>query len=69
LAADAGSHVEAARLFGAAEAIRQRTGEVRFQIYQSGYEALVATLHLTHVYTKLGFTSRLQLGQEAARHI
>jgi DNA-binding CsgD family transcriptional regulator len=25
--------------------------------------------HLTHVYTKLGFTSRVQLGQEAARHV
>ncbi len=24
--------------------------------------------HLTHVYTKLGFTSRVQLAQEAARH-
>ena len=25
--------------------------------------------HLTHVYTKLGLTSRVQLVQEAARHI
>ncbi len=32
LAGDAGSHREAARLFGAAEAIRQRIGEVRFKI-------------------------------------
>jgi DNA-binding CsgD family transcriptional regulator len=24
--------------------------------------------HLTHVYTKLGLTSRVQLVQEAARH-
>lgn len=24
--------------------------------------------HLTHVYTKLGVTSRVQLAQEAARH-
>jgi DNA-binding CsgD family transcriptional regulator len=24
--------------------------------------------HLTHVYTKLGMTSRVQLAQEAARH-
>jgi DNA-binding CsgD family transcriptional regulator len=24
--------------------------------------------HLTHVYSKLGFTSRVQLAQEAARH-
>jgi predicted ATPase/DNA-binding CsgD family transcriptional regulator len=147
LATDAGSHVDAGRLFGAAEAIRQRTGEVRFHSYQAGYEASVAALrhamgngdfdaawaegaalstelaiayaqrgrgerkrpssgwasltqaerdvvrlvseglankeiatrlfvsprtvqtHLTHVYTKLGFTSRVQLGQEAARHV
>jgi predicted ATPase/class 3 adenylate cyclase/DNA-binding CsgD family transcriptional regulator len=146
LATEAGRHAEGARLFGAAEAIRQRTGEVRFQIYQSGYQAKVAELrnamrdtdfeaawaegvalstdeaiayaqrgrgerkrpargwasltpaeldvvrlirdglanndiaarlfvsprtvqsHLTHVYTKLGLTSRVQLAQEAARH-
>jgi predicted ATPase/DNA-binding CsgD family transcriptional regulator len=146
LATEAGRHAEGVRLFGAAEAIRQRTGEVRFQIYQSGYQAIVATLrnamrdtdfetawaegaalttdeaiayaqrgrgerkrpargwasltpaeldvvrlisdglanndiatrlfvsprtvqsHLTHVYTKLGLTSRVQLAQEAARH-
>jgi predicted ATPase/class 3 adenylate cyclase/DNA-binding CsgD family transcriptional regulator len=146
LATDAGRHGEAARLFGAAEAIRQRTGEIRFQIYQSGYQAVVEALrnamqdgdfeavwaegaalstdeaiayarrgrgkrkrpasgwasltpaeldvvrlirdglanndiatrlfvsprtvqsHLTHVYTKLGLTSRVQLAQEAARH-
>jgi len=24
--------------------------------------------HLTHIYTKLGLTSRMQLAQEAARH-
>jgi DNA-binding CsgD family transcriptional regulator len=24
--------------------------------------------HLTHIYTKLGITSRVQLAQEAARH-
>ena len=24
--------------------------------------------HLTHVYTKLGFASRVQLAKEAARH-
>ena len=141
-----GSHREAARLFGAAEAIRQRMGAVRFKIYDAGYEASVAALrdamgekdfdsawaegaalsteeaiayaqrgrgerkrptsgwasltpterdvvrlvseglanndiatrlfvsprtvqtHLTHVYTKLGLTSRVQLAQEAARH-
>ena len=145
LATHAGSYAEAARLFGAAEAVRQRTGEVRYKIYQADYEALVATLrhamdqsdfdiawaegaalstaeaiayaqrgrgerkrpstgwasltpaerdvvrlvseglgnrdiatrlfisprtvetHLTHVYTKLGLASRVQLAQEAAR--
>jgi DNA-binding CsgD family transcriptional regulator len=146
LAGDAGSHGEATRFFGAAQAIRERTGAVRFKIYDAGYEASVAALgdamgkqdfdsalaeggalsteeaiayaqrgrgerkrptsgwasltpterdvvrlvsdglgnkdiatrlfvsprtvqtHLTHVYTKLGLTSRVQLVQEAARH-
>jgi DNA-binding CsgD family transcriptional regulator len=146
LAAGAGSQHEAARLFGAAEAARDRMGLVRFNIYESDYEASVAALrnamgeddfdaawaegatlslehaiayaqrgrgerkrpasgwasltpaerdvvrlvseglgnndiatrlfvsprtvqtHLTHVYTKLGLTSRVQLAQEAARH-
>ena len=146
LACDGGSHREATRLFGAAQAIRQRIGEVRFQIHQAGYEASVAALrqtmgeddftsawaegaalsteeaiayarrgrgerkrptsgwasltpterdvvrlvsdglankdiatrlfvsprtvqtHPTHVYHKLGLTSRVQLVQEAARH-
>lgn len=36
-----GSHLEAARLFGAANGIRQRTGEVRFAIYQAAYTASV----------------------------
>jgi predicted ATPase/class 3 adenylate cyclase/DNA-binding CsgD family transcriptional regulator len=141
----AGSHHEAARLYGAAEAIRRRVGVVRFVIHQPGYEASVAELrdamgdeefesawtegvglsakeaiayaqrgrgerkrpasgwasltpserevvrlvceglsnkdiagrlfvsprtvqaHLTHVYTKLALTSRVQLIQEAAR--
>jgi predicted ATPase/class 3 adenylate cyclase/DNA-binding CsgD family transcriptional regulator len=147
LANDGSNHYEAARLFGAADAIRRRIGVVRFQIHQAGYEVSVATLreamgendfesawaegaalsteeaiayaqrgrgerkrpasgwgaltpterdvvqlvseglgnndiatrlfvsprtvqtHLTHVYTKLGLTSRVQLAQEAARHI
>jgi DNA-binding CsgD family transcriptional regulator len=137
---------QAARLFGAADAIRQRMDVVRFQIHQAGYNTSVRALreamgdndfdaawaegaalsiddaiayaqrgrgerkrpasgwasltpaerdvvrlvseglgnkdiatrlfvsprtvqaHLTHVYTKLGLTSRVQLAQEAARH-
>jgi len=147
LAGDGGSHREAARLFGAAHAIRQRIGAVRFKIWDAGYEASAAAVrdalgdkdfeaawaegaalsteeaiayaqrgrgerkrptsgwasltpaeldvvrlvseglanndigtrlfvsprtvqtHLTHVYTKLGLTSRVQLVQEAARHL
>jgi predicted ATPase/class 3 adenylate cyclase/DNA-binding CsgD family transcriptional regulator len=146
LAARAESYLEAARLYGAAEAIRQRTGEVRYQLYQTDYDASVSALrdamgendfdaawaegaalsteeaiayaqrgrgerkrpstgwasltpaeldvvrlvseglgnkdiatrlfisprtvetHLTHVYTKLGLASRVQLAQEAGRH-
>jgi DNA-binding CsgD family transcriptional regulator len=146
LAGNAGSHREAARLFGAAHTIRQRMGVVRFKVWDAGYEASVAALrdamgekdfesgwaegaalsteaaiayaqrgrgerkrptsgwgsltpterdvvrlvsdglanrdiatrlfvsprtvqtHLTHVYTKLGVSSRVQLVQEAARH-
>jgi predicted ATPase/class 3 adenylate cyclase/DNA-binding CsgD family transcriptional regulator len=146
LAGQHDSHREAARLFGAAHAIRQRMGAVRFKIYDADYEASVAALrdtmgekdfesawaegaalstdeaiayaqrghgerkrptsgwasltpterdvlrlvsdglankdiatrlfvsprtvqtHLTHVYTKLGLSSRVQLAQEAARH-
>ena len=146
LAVGAGSHREAARLFGAADAIRQRGGLVRFKIFDAFFEFPVAALrdamgekdfesawaegaalstdeaiayaqrrrgerkrpasgwasltpterdvvrlvseglanndiatrlfvsprtvqtHLTHVYSKLGLTSRVQLAQEAARH-
>ena len=145
LARTAGKQNEAARLFGAAEAFRQRTGIVRFKVHQAGYETSVGALreamgdkdfdvawvegaalsteeaiayaqrgrgerkrpssgwesltpaerdvvrlvceglankdiatrlfvspktvqaHLTHVYTKLGINSRVQLVQEAAR--
>lgn len=145
LAALSGDHREAARLYGAAEAIRGRIGVVRLKVYQAGYEASVASLreamgeqdfdaawaagaglstedaiayaqrghgerkrpasgwgsltpaerevvklvceglgnkdiatrlfisprtvqaHLTHVYTKLGLSSRIQLIQDAAR--
>jgi DNA-binding CsgD family transcriptional regulator len=146
LIGDAGSHREAARLFGAAEAMRERMGVVRFKIYDSDYEASPTALrnvmgindqaawaegaalstdeaiayaqrgrgerrrpttgwasltpaerdvvrlvseglgnsdiatrlfvsprtvqsHLTHVYSKLGVTSRVQLAREAARKI
>ncbi len=144
--AGTGSCREAARLFGAAQAMRERSGEVRFKVFQPSYESSVASLrtalgeqdfesawtegaelstdeaiayaqrgrgerrrattgwgsltpteldvvrlvreglsnkdigarlfisprtvqtHLTHVYTKLGLSSRMQLVQEAARH-
>ena len=146
LVGEAGSHREAARLFGAAAAIRQRIGAVRFKVWDADYEASVGVLrdalgdsefeaawaegasmsteeaiayaqrgrgqrkrpssgwgsltpteldvvrlvseglsnndiaarlfvsprtvqtHLTHIYTKLGLSSRVQLVQEAARH-
>jgi predicted ATPase/DNA-binding CsgD family transcriptional regulator len=146
LAGQAGSHREAARLFGATRSMRERIGSVRFKVWDASYEASVATLrgamdhkdfesawaegaalstdeaiayaqrgrgqrkrpasgwasltpteqdvvrllseglanndiaarlfvsprtvqtHLTHVYSKLGLSSRVQLVQEAARH-
>ena len=146
LAGAAGSHREAARLFGAAHAIEERMGAVRFKVWEAAYEGSVAATrealgqsefdsawaegavlsaeeaiayaqrgrgqrkrpangwasltpteldvvrlvseglanndiatrlfvsprtvqsHLTHVYTKLGLSSRVQLAQEAARH-
>ncbi|SOJ54742.1 Putative HTH-type transcriptional regulator [Mycobacterium simulans] len=146
MAGGAGRHWAAARLFGAAAALRRRTDEVRFKIWDAGYEAAVAALrdamggddfasawaegaalstdeaivyaqrgrgkrkrpargwdsltpaelnvvrlvgeglgnrdiatrllvsphtvraHLSHVYAKLGISSRVQLAQEAARH-
>jgi predicted ATPase/class 3 adenylate cyclase/DNA-binding CsgD family transcriptional regulator len=145
LATSDGNHPEAARLFGAAEGLRQRMGVVRFKIHEAAYQAAVAELrnamdrvafdaawaegaallleeaiayaqrgrgerkrpasgwasltpaerdvarlacdglankeiatrlfvsprtvqaHLSHIYTKLGITSRVQLVQEAAR--
>ena len=36
-----GSHLEAARLFGAAHAMRQRTGIVRFRVWDAAYTASV----------------------------
>jgi predicted ATPase/class 3 adenylate cyclase/DNA-binding CsgD family transcriptional regulator len=147
LASDAGSHLEAARLFGAADAIRQRMGAVRVKtagadreggwikmlrdaLGNNGFDAALAEgaalstdeavayaqrghgerkrpssgwasltpselgvvrlvseglsnkdiaarlfvsartvqSHLTHVYTKLGLRSRVQLVQETSRH-
>lgn len=146
LAGYAGSQLEAARLLGAATAMRQRTGIVRFRVYDAGYQASVEAArntlgedefdeawnaglalsteeaigyaqrgrgerkrppsgwdsltpteldvvrlvseglgnkdigtrlfisprtvqtHLTHIYNKLGLTSRMQLAQEAARY-
>ncbi|MCV7353360.1 LuxR family transcriptional regulator [Mycobacterium parmense] len=146
LAGHGGSHREAARLFGAAHGIRERVGEVRFKVWNDGYEVWLTEVrnalgsnafdaawaegaalstqeaiayaqrgrgqrkrpasgwasltpterdvvrlvseglanndiaarlfvsprtvqtHLTHVYTKLGLTSRVQLAQEAGRH-
>lgn len=44
LAAEAGKHWTAARLFGAAAALRQRSEEVRFKIWDAGYEVSVAAL-------------------------
>jgi DNA-binding CsgD family transcriptional regulator len=44
LAKQAGSHREAARLFGAAESMRQRSGEVRFTVYQAAYDASAAEM-------------------------
>ena len=44
LAGEAGRHSEAARLLGTADAIRQRTGEVRFQVNQAGYDTSVMML-------------------------
>jgi DNA-binding CsgD family transcriptional regulator len=44
LASKADSHRESARLLGAATAIRQRMGAVRFKIYDAYYQASVAAL-------------------------
>ena len=47
LAVGAGSHREAARLFGAAGAIRQRDGIVRFKIFDAFFNSTVAVLRDT----------------------
>lgn len=41
LAVDAGNHPHAARLLGAADGMRRRTGEVRRPMYESGYQAVL----------------------------
>jgi hypothetical protein len=43
-ACDAESHREAARLFGAAHAMRQRTGIVRYKVYDAHYDVSVAAV-------------------------
>jgi predicted ATPase/class 3 adenylate cyclase/DNA-binding CsgD family transcriptional regulator len=42
LCTDGGNHQHAARLFGAAEAMRKRMGAVRFKIYDSDYDASIS---------------------------
>jgi predicted ATPase/class 3 adenylate cyclase/DNA-binding CsgD family transcriptional regulator len=42
----AGRHREAARLFGAAEAIRRRMGVVRFKVWSAAFETSVAALQI-----------------------
>jgi DNA-binding CsgD family transcriptional regulator len=44
LAAATGSHREAARLFAAAQSMRQRTGEVRFPNFDAGYQISIDEL-------------------------
>ena len=47
LASQAESHPRAARLLGAAQAIRERHGIARFQIYQADYESVLAEVRNT----------------------
>jgi hypothetical protein len=44
LAAGDGNNQNAARLFGAADAVRQRIGVARFAVYQAGYDAAITSL-------------------------
>ena len=44
LVAGDGNHQNAARLFGAANAIRHQIGVVRFPVYQAGYDAAIESL-------------------------
>lgn len=43
-AAASGDSLVAARLIGAAESAREQTGESRFEVFQAGYERLIAEL-------------------------
>jgi predicted ATPase/class 3 adenylate cyclase/DNA-binding CsgD family transcriptional regulator len=45
LAGDAGNHLEAARLFGAARSVRERTGVVRFKVYDADYDVSMERTH------------------------
>ena len=65
LAGDAGSHPEAARLFGAAEAMRERMGTARFQTYDRDYEAAVAALRNAMDHSDFG--GRLVGGRRSVR--
>ena len=40
----AGNHRQAGRLFGAASALREKTGEARFKVWDAGYQAAAAAL-------------------------
>jgi predicted ATPase/class 3 adenylate cyclase/DNA-binding CsgD family transcriptional regulator len=44
LGGQAGNHRQAARLLGAADAVRQGQGEVRFAMYDAGYKAALAVI-------------------------
>jgi DNA-binding CsgD family transcriptional regulator/tetratricopeptide (TPR) repeat protein len=44
LACDSGGHVEAARLYGAADTVRRATGAVRFKVYDDGYATAVGVV-------------------------
>ena len=44
LACESESHREAARLLGAADALRRRTGIVRFKVYDDAYHTSVASV-------------------------
>lgn len=68
LDADSGSHLEAARLFGAAQAIREQTGQVRFKIYDADYDAALAALRnaLDHNSFEAGWAAGVALSAEEA---